>query len=195
MPTFDRSQGLIITTGYINAVDDVSPGGGSGAPPGLTDEGRARGQVGACVTLGKNEVKYDPTVGEVEEGTFQYVKTLSGDVVQPARGILAYWVDRTNYIVSTVDTTASDVAGVFLNTVHQGRYTVIQKFFEGGRAYVSFGANVVAAGEVCFPAADATGTANRNVAATPLQSSYFGVAHGAKSAGNIALVELFGGLH
>lgn len=195
MPTFDRSQGMFITTGYINAVNDVSPGGGSGSPPGITDVGRAKGQVGACITLGKNEVVFNPAVGHVEEGTFQYVKTFSTDALAPARGLLAFWQDRTNYIVTTSDTNAYDVAGVFLNTVTRGRYTVIQKFFEGGRAYVQFGLNAVAAGEVCFPAADGTATANRNVAATPLQSSYFGTAQGAGSAGNIALVELFGGLH
>src|SRR2546430_15849123 len=114
MPTFNRSQGIFAGVGFINTVNDAVPGGGTGAPPGLS-EGRARGQLGACVTLGKSQIDFDPKVGLVEEGTFQYIQTLSGDVTAPARGLLAFWRGRSNYGVFTLDTNANEVGGGFLN--------------------------------------------------------------------------------
>ena len=195
MPTFPRSQGIFAGFGFINTVNDAVPGGGTGAPPGIT-LGRAPGQAGARVTLGKDEVVFDPTVGLVEEGTFQYVQTFSTDTVAPVRGKLAFWKDKSNYVVSTDDTNVNEVMGAFLNDaahITKGNWTVVQAFGEGGRAYVDFGANTVAAQEVVFPAGGGTAVANRNVAGTSLTAATFGIAQGAKSAGNIALVELFGG--
>lgn len=129
MPTNYGSQNVRVSTGLLNTVDDDLPGGGSVAP------GFAPGQLGMRVILGRNEIKYSAAVGILYEGTYQYVQTFSGDATPPARGLLAFWRDRANYIVTTLDTVGTEVAGVYINALTRGHYGFIQAI-QGGRATV-----------------------------------------------------------
>ncbi len=186
MPTNWRSQPIRVTTGYFDTVDDEFCGGGATFNTSL-----APGQLGARVTIGLNApVNVSLSVNRYE-GTFQYVKTLSTDTVRPALGLLAFWSDRSTYLVTTSDTNADQIAGVFLNSITRGNYGFI-KALEGGRTLVNFGANTPAAEEVAYAAADGTATANRTAATTDIKFRMIGTALAAKSYYANAVVALKG---
>lgn len=186
MPTNWRSQPIRVTTGFFDTVNDEFCGGGSTANTAL-----APGQLGARVTIGLNAPVNISLAVNRYEGTFQYVRTLSTDTVLPALGLLAFWSDRTNYIVTTLDTYSDQVAGVFLNSITKGNYGFI-KTLEGGRTLVNFGANTPAAEEWVYAATDGTATANRNTAGTDTKLRAIGTAIAAKSYYANAVVALKG---
>ena len=64
---------------------------------------------------------------------YQLVKTDSTMTVGPYPGAVAYWVDKTSYLVTTVNTNLNAVAGIFNNLVDKGNYTCVQF---GGPGYV-----------------------------------------------------------
>jgi hypothetical protein len=64
---------------------------------------------------------------------YQLVKTDSTMTVGPYPGAVAYWADKSNYLVTTVNTNLNAVAGVFGNLVDKGNYTCVQI---GGPSYV-----------------------------------------------------------
>jgi hypothetical protein len=134
MPTNYGSQNVRVATGLLNTVDDDFPGGGTLSP------GFAPAQLGQRVILGINEVKYSAAVGVLYEGTYQYVQTFSGDFsgglnVRPARGLEAFWRDRTNYIVTTSDLYGNELAGIFINAIGNAHYGFIQAI-QGGRVTI-----------------------------------------------------------
>jgi hypothetical protein len=129
MPTNYGSQNVRVVTGLLNTVNDDYPGGGSQSP------GFAPAQLGQRVILGVNEVRSSHAIGDLLEGTYQYVQTFSSDTVAPARGLLAFWRDRTNYIVTTSDATGTELAGVFINAITRGKFGFIQAI-QGGRGVV-----------------------------------------------------------
>jgi hypothetical protein len=129
MPTNYGSQNVRVVTGLLNTMNDDYPGGGSQAP------GFAPAQLGQRVILGVNEVKSSHAIGDLYEGTYQYVQTYSSDTVSPARGLLAFWRDRATYLVTTSDATGSELAGVFINPITKGKYGFIQAI-QGGRGVV-----------------------------------------------------------
>lgn len=120
---------------YLNAANDPAPGQivSSTGISGSIVQGYG-GQVGAQFAVSSQQASKlsDPDLATLYTGVYQYVQTLSTAAAAIVRGALAYWYDRTNYIV-TSDTIATgtypysgQVAGVFLNTVTLGYYTVIQ---------------------------------------------------------------------
>jgi hypothetical protein len=88
--------------------------------------------------------------------TYQLVKTDSTMTVAPFLGAVAWWSDKTQYLVTTTVTTLGRgrVAGVFQNAISLGNYGCIQK---GGPATVKFvdapTANPTAAGLFVIPSA------------------------------------------
>ncbi len=76
----------------------------------------------------------------LEEGrskTYQLIQTDSTMTVSPFKGAVAWWADKTKYLVTTTVTTLGRgrVAGVFQNAITLGNYGCIQK---GGPATVKF---------------------------------------------------------
>jgi hypothetical protein len=59
----------------------------------------------------------------------QLVKSDSTMTVGPYPGATAYWADRTNYLVTTVNTNLNAVAGIFNCLVDKGNYCCVQ--FDG----------------------------------------------------------------
>ncbi len=131
----------------LNAVNDAAPGvpvstaqvSGSIVQPFL-------GFVGKRLVLNNAMALKlsDTTVGTLYEGIYQYVQFRSVSTLAPAKGILAYWQDYSNYII-TPDVSATDpslggsnsglVAGVILSAVTKGNYGFIQI---SGKATVLF---------------------------------------------------------
>lgn len=97
---------------------------------------------------------------------YQLVKTDSTMTVSPYPGAVAYWVDRTNYLVTTVRTNLNAVAGKFSNLVDKGNYTCIQF---GGPGYVKVVDGSVAAcavGDSVIGSSATDGKADRIAAGT-----------------------------
>ena len=199
MPSGIRNPNLRVTTGFLDNVSDDFPGGGSASP------GFSPGQLGARVTLGSGfptdavGVKFSSTfktpLTTIPKGTFQYVQSLSGDSTSPAQGLLAFWSDRANYIVSTLDTNAQDVAGVYLGALGKGKFGFIQAREDGGVGYVKVGAAVTAVVQhFAYPASDGTATAQDVAAPSGTQASNaLGVYLSAKDvATSLALVQFKG---
>ena len=93
-------------------------------------------------TLGARFVVKQPhrSPAGAEDGrskTYQLIKTDSTMTVAPFRGAVAWWSDKTQYLVTTTVTTLGRgrVAGVFQNAITPGYYGCIQK---GGPATVKF---------------------------------------------------------
>ena len=199
MPSGIRNPNLRVTTGFLDNVSDDFPGGGTSSP------GFSAGQLGARVTLGsgfptdavgvKFSSSFKTPLTTIPKGTFQYVQSLSGDSLAPAQGLIAFWSDRANYIVSTLDTNAADVAGVYLGALGKGKFGFIQCREDGGVGYVKVGAAVTpAAQDFAYPAADATATANKVTAPSGTQAeNTIGLYLSAKDAAtSLALVQFKG---
>lgn len=105
----DRSS-----TGLLNTVSDAVCGGIQ-SPSGLAT---FSGQAGERVILGPESVRFNPAVGTVYGGCFQYVQiAAAATAANCAIGRLVFWTDYENFIV-TPDVTApltSAIAGVILN--------------------------------------------------------------------------------
>jgi hypothetical protein len=123
-----------ISTGFLNTVDDVLPGtivqNNTGVPqyPGL---------LGAKYRFDRLAVaKHWKTSGTgssaapVVDLEVQYVQMASDAAVTPARGVLCYWKDKANFIVSTTDTAGYRFAGVLLGTMTVAQYCYIAKVGE-----------------------------------------------------------------
>ena len=121
---------VMLTSGFINTVDDVEPGGGD-AP------GAAPGQVNKVYDV-DTEDPWDTTVGIALPGKVRFVKFLLTSTLAAAKGQIAYWSDRANGVV-TADVPAgigvSDVAGIFLGAPTKGSHTFIKI---SGEAEVGF---------------------------------------------------------
>jgi hypothetical protein len=178
-------------TGKLNTVNDLSPGGALVAKTGT---GYAPGQVGQRIYFSHEEVKYDPTIGTLYGGGYQYVKTHPQAASAITRGRIAFWYDMTNYIV-TSDPVDGNHAGVFLNSVTRGYYCYIQY---SGKASLLFDAALA----VATPAVKdlvvqktAANTGDVVADATTVTGSILkrrmGVAWEAPVAGQIKLVELY----
>lgn len=79
------------------------------------------GMIGGLMTV---EDRNDPRRSK----TFQMVKTDSTMTVSPFRGAVAWWQDKTNYVVTTSPTALGrgQVAGVFTFANVKGNITLIQ---------------------------------------------------------------------
>jgi hypothetical protein len=78
----------------------------------------------------------DTDIGTCYDGEYQYVQTKAASVAAPALGLVAFWTDQENYIV-TPDAPASSgcIAGVYLSAPTKGYFCVIQR---GGRMNLKF---------------------------------------------------------
>lgn len=95
-----------------------------------------RGQLGMRFTV----VQPNRSAPGAEDGrskTYQLVKTDSTMSVAPYRGAVAWWSDKTGYVVTTTVTTLGRgrVAGVFQNAITAGNYGCVQT---GGPATLKF---------------------------------------------------------
>lgn len=188
MPTGDKSQGVRISTGYLDTVNDDYPGGGTSAP------GLAPGQLKAKVTLGIEGPINISNSSNRYEGTCIYVQTLSTDTTLPVLGTTAFWADRANGIVSSNVSTygVENFAGVYLGPYPAvGKYGFIKVPDGGGRTLVNFSGATPAAGEV-VQCNTSTNIAARVAANTDIKGHSFGIAQGAKTVGECAVVALRG---
>jgi hypothetical protein len=199
MPSGVFNPNVRVTSGFLDTANDSFPGGGSASP------GYAPGQRGAKVGLGAGYpsdnvgVRFSSTfktpLTTIPRGIFQYVESLSTDSVVPAQGLIAFWQDRANYIVTTSDTNLKSRAGVYLGAPTRGNLCFIQCFDEGGIGYVKAGAAATpAAQDKVYPAAD--GTATFLAAATPSDANNeaeFGLALSDKDAAtSLTLIQFLG---
>jgi len=111
---------------------------------------------------------------------YQIVKTDSTMTVGPYPGATAYWVDKQNYMVTTVNTNLNAIAGIFNNLVDKGNYTCIQfggpgfvKLVDADAVAAAVGDNVIGSAATAGKGARiAAGTAPTNVSlgrvSTPL---------------------------
>src|SRR3972149_329736 len=198
MPTNVRIQNLRVTTGFLDTVADDLPGGSVGQLlTGLVAQ--AQGQLGGKVTLGSGEVKLSSSYRNLDnivvKGTFQYIQTLSTDTVVPAQGLIAFWHNKDNYIVTTSDTVPQQRAGVFLGQLPRGKYGFIQTFDDGKGLVRGADASVFAADELVFPISNGSAVADRVTVAgatAPQAITSFGIAEGAKNATTGYLPVAFG---
>ena len=187
MPTDSRSQGVRVSTGLFDTVNDDFPGGGSSAP------GFAPQQVGAKVTIDEEPINISNSSNRYE-GTFQYIRSLSTDTQVPILGTLAFWSDRANYVVSTAvsSTTVENFAGVYLGAFpNGGKYGFIKIPDGGGRTLVNFSGSTPVAGEL-VQCQTGSNIATRVAANTDIKGHTFGIAQGAKTVGDNAVVALRG---
>jgi hypothetical protein len=144
----------VITTGFLNSVDDQFPGGGVEAP------GFAPGQLGAIVELTAAEAakRSKASVGTLYGGKYQYVKFKAGTTAAATRGGQLFWSDRDNFEV-TPDPPATlvDPAGIALNAVTRGQFGWI---FTTGKTTVKALANTTKAAPAIGDRVALTTTAN-----------------------------------
>lgn len=181
MPTNFLKSNLIITTGFLNTVNDAAPGASVAS---ITGEQRYAGILGGTIALGPNEVRSSPA-GTLFGGIYMYVGVKSGSTASPAQGTAAFWVPvdssdpESGYIVSAdakpLTTVPTLVAGVFLNAITPGNYGFIQLC---GRATVLYDSALTAtiAGGVVVAKASATvaSTFDCLAAATALTGNLLG---------------------
>lgn len=92
----------------------------------------APGQLGIRFTIKQPAGPGTPGVEEFRFKTYQIVKTDSTMSVSPFKGAVAWWADKTQYLVTTSPTTLGRgrIAGVFQNTasypITKGHYCCIQ---------------------------------------------------------------------
>jgi hypothetical protein len=106
---------------------------------------------------------------------YQLVKTDSTMTVNPYPGAVAYWADRGNYLVSTVNTNLNNIAGVFNNAVTKGNYGCIQI---GGPSYVKLvdaDSTAAAVGDVIIGSSGTAGKGARIAAGTAPTNVPFGI--------------------
>lgn len=131
MPTNINSQIQFLSQQFLNQHahgDDVCGGpasSGTGASPRL-------GQLGQEVELSNEDALHlSDTVNEgtLYAGTYKYVKTLLTGTNTPARGLVAFWSDPENDVVSADPGTNNGgcIAGVFINSPGKGKFWWIQK--------------------------------------------------------------------
>jgi hypothetical protein len=139
----------------------------------------------------------DLAVGTLYEGEYQYVRLGDSPIVDeavliPDRGLLLFWEDRANFVVSVNDELRSELAGVFLNAVRldadgdpidpAGAYVYMQKVGpkSHGRATVLLlAASTAATDEVLIAAGDGTASCDRVAVETPYDATSVGLAEGA----------------
>ena len=117
-----QTNALTLIDGYVNTVNDAQPGGGSS--PGMIP-----GQLGKKYKFDKLDMPVRAASGDVAcyEGDYQYVQTRAAGTISPIAGMPAFWYDKDNFIVTAdLPTDPADIAGVFVNAVTKGNYTLIK---------------------------------------------------------------------
>ncbi len=135
------------------------------------------------------------TAGQYRSKTYQLVATDSSMTTFPFSGAVAWWSDKTKYLVTTNPATLGRgrIAGVFRNSITPGNYGCIQT--EGPCPNVKFvdspNTTPTAAGLFVIPSATA-GKADTTAAGTAATYPTLGVTAGAMSlADNTGSVDLY----
>jgi hypothetical protein len=97
---------------------------------------------------------------------YQLVKTDSTMTVGPFPGAVAYWVDKSQYLVTTVNTNLNAVAGIFNNLVTKGNYTCVQFAGPGYPKLVDADSTAAAVGDTVIGSAATAGKGARIAAGT-----------------------------
>ena len=140
----NRVEQPIVRTTYraLNDINDAYPGGQQS----VSGANVYAAQLGMRTWLDGNPggVPYDPSIGTLYGGCYQYVQFLSTDTNAPARGLLYVWSNTETYVVTNNTTAANGgfLAGVALNTLTKGNYGWIQT---KGKASVKFASSLTAA--------------------------------------------------
>jgi hypothetical protein len=153
------------------------------------------GSIGGRLTIKQPGPPGSPTTaGQFRHKTYQLVQTDSTMTVAPFSGAVAWWSDKTKYLVTTSPTALGRgrVAGVFRNAITAGNYGCIQT--QGPCPNVKFvdapTATPTAAGLIVIPSATA-GKADCLAAASAATYPPLGVSAGAMNLGdNTASVDL-----
>ena len=198
MPTNTNSQTVMVPPVRLNATNgDAVPGGYLSTKLGSA---LAPGQEGQKVYLGGDEIKYDPAVGTLYGGAYQYVEfeDANGSMAAYTRGQIVFWKAMPSFLVTNANLFGwldGNQAGIVLNTENYGAYWWIQV---SGLASVLFSSQQSqATPAVKDLVVHVTGgfTADALPDATPVTASIhkraIGVAAEAPRAGAISLVELY----
>jgi hypothetical protein len=131
---------------------------------------RFRGQKGGFISFDNKQALAfsDTSVGTLYGGVYQLVQVLLTATLAPAVGLLAYWNDYDDYVVTPDVPTqpGGTVAGVFINAITKGDWGFIQV---AGRATVQVAAAVTEAvviGDTAFAVDDTGGNVNNLADAT-----------------------------
>lgn len=151
------------------------------------------GMLGGRITIKQPGPPGSPGAEDYRFKTYQLIQTDSTMSVAPFRGAVAWWSDKTKYLVTTSPTALGRgrVAGVFQNAIAVGNFGCIQT---QGPATVKFvdapTAAPTAAGLIVIPSATA-GKADCLAAASAATYPALGVSAGALNLGdNTAVVDL-----
>lgn len=121
--------------GRLNTVNDPAIGG---QPLSIIGTSPVAGQLGQRVRFGYDELilgggstpMYDPTVGTLFAGEYQYVRFAAGATAAPARGLICFWdtsvAENLYQVTNDEPTGVSLIAGICLNAVTKGNYGWIQ---------------------------------------------------------------------
>ncbi len=154
--------------------------------------------------LGSRFTVKQPSVGpagaeDFRFKTYQLVQTDSSMSVAPFKGAVAWWSDKTRYLVTTSPTTLGRgrIAGVFQNDqssfpITPGQYCCVQQRGPGTVMFIDavIAANVNTAGNFVIPSATA-GKADVIAAGSPATYPTLGYTAGALQGGTVqAVVDL-----
>lgn len=115
------NTGIARLTGPVNATNDPLVG------QSVTGGQPYSGQLGAVMTLNKDQAQALAGAGTLYEGKYQYVQFLLTQAGTTLANGPMYWSDPDNFIVSAdVPTNGANFAGVALNVVSKGNYGWIQ---------------------------------------------------------------------
>jgi hypothetical protein len=200
MPSNVQSTTVMVPPVRLNATNgDTVPGGYLSTK---TGSAIAPAQLGQKVYLGGDEIKYDPAIGTLYAGGYQYVQfdTQARSAAAYARGQIVFWESGAipTFLVTNLNlfgTRDGNQAGIVLNTVTYGNYWWIQI---AGLASVLFSntqSHATPAVKDLVVHVTAGYTADAIPDATPITASLhkraIGVAAEAPVAGAISLVELY----
>lgn len=161
MATNFLKSNLIVTTGFMNTVNDPTPGA---SVTSVTGEQRYAGMLGGVIALGPNDVLSTPA-GTLFGGIYMYVQVSATHTAAPGKGQAAFWLPASatfpegNYVVSPDGqpslNPSSLVAGVFLNAITPGNFGFIQI---AGRATCLFDSSITttSAGKMVLSKANAS---------------------------------------
>lgn len=204
------SQIIQVSSGLINVVND--PAAGLAAAPQGTGVSPFTGQIGKILKLDFDMLKFNASVGNVNEGLFQYVQLGPDATANPAVGSIVFWdldEDAQDFVVTTEEdggaTTdgAVMIAGIVLSEEWTpGNYSFVQI---QGLVEVKYRAVLTSAGTIgaaVYAAAAGAGADNgladvvdsANPAlfsdVTLLQRRFLGVANDLPVGGSLGLIDL-----
>ena len=195
-----QNQSPRVTTGYLNTVNDPSPGVPLVSPSGSIVQPYG-GQVGGDTYLSAADALKLSDVtgtGTLFEGIYKYVQFLSSSTATAVRGQILFWSNRSQYIVTPDYAVASNakIAGICLNVVTKGNWGFIQIAGKASllfkAAFVGAAADGVVVGvDSVTPSALAT-VPDQTAAQIPsLAKLNIGIADGLPAISTVSLVDLY----